>query len=92
MYEDISKAIHTSETHYSVVMGDFNAKLGMKSGDESKMGPYVYGQRNRRGSLLVDFMEKEGLFMMNSFFKKRPSRKWTWCSPDGTTKNEITSL
>ncbi|CAG5039701.1 unnamed protein product [Parnassius apollo] len=34
-------------------------------------------------------MEKEGLFMMNSFFQKRPHRKWTWSSPDGTTKNEI---
>ncbi|CAK1589396.1 unnamed protein product [Parnassius mnemosyne] len=34
-------------------------------------------------------MEKEGLFMMNSFFQKRPHRKWTWSSPDGSTKNEI---
>lgn len=26
---------------------------------------------------------------MNTFFRKAPQRKWTWMSPDGTTKNEI---
>ena len=26
---------------------------------------------------------------MNSFFKKNKKRKWTWISPDGTTKNKI---
>ncbi|XP_046976436.1 uncharacterized protein LOC124542539 [Vanessa cardui] len=26
---------------------------------------------------------------MNSFFKKRKHRKWTWMSPDGVTKYEI---
>lgn len=26
---------------------------------------------------------------MNTFFKKKPQRKWTWLSPDGKTKNEI---
>ncbi|XP_026324338.1 uncharacterized protein LOC113233423 [Hyposmocoma kahamanoa] len=26
---------------------------------------------------------------MNSFFKKKPQRKWTWRSPDAVTKNEI---
>lgn len=26
---------------------------------------------------------------MNSFFHKKPHRRWTWKSPDGRTKNEI---
>ena len=26
---------------------------------------------------------------MNSFFQKPPHRKWTWMSPDGSTRNEI---
>ncbi|XP_028042728.1 craniofacial development protein 2-like, partial [Bombyx mandarina] len=64
-------------------MGDFNAKLGRRGDDELKVGPFGFGQRNPRGQMLADFMEKEGLFMMNSFFKKPPQRKWTWLSPDG---------
>ncbi|XP_073967475.1 uncharacterized protein [Choristoneura fumiferana] len=41
------------------------------------------------GQMLVNFLEKEGLFLMNSFFKKQLQRKWTWQSPDTMTKNEI---
>lgn len=90
MYEDISLALHnTTKTHYNVVMGDFNAKVGVQNGSESKIGPHGFGSRNHRGQMLVNFLEKEGLFLMNSFFKKQPQRKWTWQSPDTVTKNEI---
>ncbi|CAG4951120.1 unnamed protein product [Parnassius apollo] len=71
------------------MMGDFNAKLCTRESGELKLGKFGVGQRNRRGQQLADFMVKEGLFMMNSFFQKRLHRKWTWSSPDGTTKNEI---
>ncbi|XP_063825298.1 craniofacial development protein 2-like [Ostrinia nubilalis] len=70
-------------------MGDFNAKLGMRSDDELRVGQFGCGQRNPRGQRLAEFLEKEDLFAMNSFFQKPPHRKWTWMSPDGSTKNEI---
>ena len=89
MYEDISRAIHTSKTYFTVVMGDFNAKLGRRGDDELRVGQFGCGRRNPRGQRLADFLEKEELFMMNSFFKKPPHRKWTWMSPDGSTRNEI---
>ncbi|CAK1587865.1 unnamed protein product [Parnassius mnemosyne] len=81
--------MHSSKTQYTVLMGDFNARLGTRENGELKVGKFGIGQRNSRGQQLTDFMEKEGLFMMNSFFQKRPHRKWTWSSPDGSTKNEI---
>ncbi|CAK1602653.1 unnamed protein product [Parnassius mnemosyne] len=83
IYEDISRAIHSSKTHYTVLMGDFIAKLGTRENGELKVGKFGIGQRNLRGQQLANFMEKEGFFMMNSFFQKRPHRKWTWSSPDG---------
>ncbi|XP_063539716.1 uncharacterized protein LOC134748833 [Cydia strobilella] len=89
MYEDISRAMHSSKTHFTVVMGDFNAKLGKRDGEELRVGQFGVGRRNHRGHLLAGFMEKEGLYMMNSFFRKREHRKWTWVSPDGATRNEI---
>jgi hypothetical protein len=70
-------------------MGDFNAKLGRRGDDELRVGQFGCGPRNPRGQRLADFLEKEELFMMNSFFKKPPHRKWTWMSPDGSTRNEI---
>lgn len=86
LYEEISKAIHSSETHFTVVMGDFNAKVGTRNSDELRIRPFGYGQRNHRGQRLVDFMERERLYLMNSFFQKRPAKKWKWISPDGFTK------
>lgn len=70
-------------------MGDFNAKVGVQMCDESRVGPHGFGSRNDRGQMLVNFLEQEELFLMNSFFKKQPQRKWTWRSPDTVTKNEI---
>ncbi|KAL0881254.1 hypothetical protein ABMA27_002351 [Loxostege sticticalis] len=89
MYEDISRAIHKSKTYFNVVMGDFNAKLGRQRDGELRVGEFGYGQRNSKGQRLAEFLGKEDLFMMNSFFQKPPQRKWTWMSPDGSTKNEI---
>ncbi|XP_072401120.1 uncharacterized protein [Diabrotica undecimpunctata] len=71
-------------------MGDFNAKLRCKlDRTEVAIGPYGFGQRNERGEMFLGFLVRNGLFAMNSFFKKSPQRKWTWASPDGVTKNEI---
>ncbi|CAH2243651.1 jg26126 [Pararge aegeria aegeria] len=90
MYDDIYKALnHTTKAHFSVIMGDFNAKVGTQSGPEFVLGQHGYGSRNHRGQMLVNFLEMNSLFLMNSFFKKRPHRKWTWKSPDNITKNEI---
>lgn len=79
MYEDISSAFHnTTKSHFSVVMGDFNAKVGVEKISESKFGPHGYGSKNHRGQKLVNFSEKEGLFLINSYYKKQPQKKiWT---------------
>lgn len=90
LYEDISKAIHnTTKTHFTVVVGDFNAKVGIQGEGESIIGRYGLGTRNHRGQMLVNFLQMEGLYLMNSFFKKKPQRRWTWQSADKVTRNEI---
>ncbi|KAA5655622.1 hypothetical protein F3G64_34785, partial [Pseudomonas aeruginosa] len=80
---------NTTKAHFNVVMGDFNAKVGVQTCDESVLGSFGYGCRNHRGQMLVNFLQRERLFLMNSFFEKKPQRKWTWLSPDTVTKNEI---
>uniref|UniRef100_A0A914VRH7 Endonuclease/exonuclease/phosphatase domain-containing protein n=1 Tax=Plectus sambesii TaxID=2011161 RepID=A0A914VRH7_9BILA len=77
---------HFSQT---IIMGDFNAKISMKQRNERALGRFGFGVRNERGERLVDFCNNNRLFVLNTLFRKSPQHKWTWGSPNGTTKNEI---
>ena len=83
-------AIEESKAEYTIVMGDFNAKIGeCQSGEESIMGRFGVGERNKRGDILLEFAAQQGLIIANTYFKKNKNRYWTWESPDGNTKNQI---
>lgn len=88
-YDDVRYALENTVKD-TIVMGDFNAKIGWRTSDDKKiMGPWGYGSRNERGNLLLEFCHENQLFIMNTQFKKNKKLKWTWLSPDGKTKNEI---
>lgn len=53
------------------------------------MRQYGYGERNSRGQRLVDFALEHKLTIINTCFKKKQKRRWTWRSPNGQYKNEI---
>ncbi|KAM0735271.1 LINE-1 retrotransposable element ORF2 protein [Formica fusca] len=70
--------------------GDFNSKIGQKTQtDPPYIGTFGLGERNQREQEMMNFFSKEKIYCMNTFFKKHPKRKWTWKSPDNSTKNEI---
>ena len=46
VYEDIGNLIINSEAHYNVIMGDFNAKVGLGNPAKSCIGHYGLGARN----------------------------------------------
>jgi len=71
------------------VIGDFNAKVGKGKDMESSTRPLGLEPRNWRGDMLVEFAEHHNFKILNTFFKKRLHRRWTWISPNGVTKNEI---
>lgn len=52
------------------------------------VGNFGTGSRNSRGGALVGFAESNSLEIMSTLFHKWESRKWTWESPNGETKNE----
>ncbi|CAH2101737.1 unnamed protein product [Euphydryas editha] len=88
-YKDIEYA-HTKTEGNVIVMGDFNAKIGCpKTNYYPVMGKHGYGVRNERGERLLSYAYQHKLSIMNSFFKKKESRRWTWLSPDLKTNNEI---
>lgn len=92
LYEDITSALEQSKTHFTILMGDFNAKIGIKGTSDSDgelIGNFGLGERNARGEMLADYVHHKRLYIMNTFFSKKPQRRWTWRSPDGSVKNEI---
>ncbi|XP_072041805.1 craniofacial development protein 2-like [Amphiura filiformis] len=90
LYGEVNKAIEDSKAEYTIVMGDFNAKIGeCQSGEEAIMGKFGVGERNKRGDMLLEFAAQQGLIIANTYFKKHKNRYWTWESPNGITKNQI---
>ena len=90
-YEELEKAIDKKACSHHIVMGDFNAKIGMRNtNDQMKCaGPFGTGNRNERGERLLDFAEENNLVVTNSLFLKAANRYRTWEAPGGVTKNQI---
>src|SRR3984885_7608136 len=72
-------------------MGDFNAKVGRDWETwKGALGKFGYGEENSRGERLLNFCLNNNLTVMNTaFYQRKASRKWTWESPDGKTRNMI---
>ena len=77
------------QTHYTIVMGDFNAKVGGQTNTPERVtGCFGLGQRNERGDTLVEWATAKNFKIMNTQFQKKAGRRWTWRIPDGHTRNE----
>ncbi|XP_044760798.1 craniofacial development protein 2-like [Coccinella septempunctata] len=90
LYDDLGAALSNNPSHFTIVCGDFNAKIGTNMDpSETALGNFGSPGRNDRGNTLLNFLLEKNLFLMNSFYYKKLQRRWTWKSPDGRTKNEI---
>ena len=91
-YNTIDK-IPEKQTHYTIVMGDFNAKVGGQTNtSERATGCFGLGQRNERGdTIVVEWATSNILKIMNTQFQKKAGRRWTWRSPDEHTKIKSTT-
>lgn len=89
-YCKLHEIINELKTDLLFVIGDFNCKIGTRSKEEkSLVGPYGLGNRNSRGHRMLLFALEHSLKITNTYFQKRPNRRWTWSSPNGETHNEI---
>jgi len=80
-YEELSRTYNKlKKNEMTVIMGDFNAKIGKGKVGES-IGPFGLGERNERGDRLGVFAAEENLVILNTFFKLPPRRLYTWRSP-----------
>ena len=86
-YETLTNTHMQENCHFKIIMGDFNAKVS-KSRESPTVGTHGSKQGNDRGDGLMEFAECTKMYKINSFYKKKAGRKWTWRSPNGV-KNEI---
>ena len=74
-----------------VLLGDFNAKVGQDSYSNwpTVVGRFGTGQINNSGERLLQFCAINSLAIVNTLYKQKRTRLYTWLSPDGNTRNQI---
>ena len=74
----------------TIVMGDFNAKIGEDNTDyEEVMGRHGLGVMSDNVERFTDFCALNGLVIGGSIFPHNRIHKVTWVSPDNSTENQI---
>ncbi|VDP64127.1 unnamed protein product [Schistosoma mattheei] len=73
-----------------ILMGDFNAKVGMdNTGYEDIMGRHRLGGRNENGERFANLCAFNKLVIGGTIFPRERIRKTTWTPPGHTTQNQI---
>ena len=89
-YDQLQTTLGTVRSNeMAIIMGDFNAKVGCGADAECGIGEFGLGTRNSSGNILADFCKANDLDLVNTFFNHHPRRRYTWISPDETTRNQI---
>ena len=88
-YEEVQLAIkNTKSCDILYVMGDFNAKVGQVKHTDI-VGNHGLGERNERGERLIQFCQRNKLFITNTWFQHPPRKLYTWKSPGDIHRNQI---
>jgi hypothetical protein len=74
--EEIFEEDRKGETN-TIIMGDWNSVVGDEA-HHNNVGPYGLGKRNQRGQTPIEFCQRNGLVIMNTWFKKPKRRLYTW--------------
>jgi exonuclease III len=64
----------------TIIMGDWNSVVGNKS-NGNICCPYGLGNRNKRGQMFIDFCERAGLVITNTWFKNPKRTLYNWKAP-----------
>ena len=91
-YSDLQQQCSSvPKNHQLLLMGDFNAQLG----EDVQLWQGVTGRScvgnttSGNGRRLLQFCAINSLTVLNTLFQHKLVHTWTWCSPDGVTKNQI---
>ena len=88
-YEEIQRMLkQVKSTDVLIVMGDFNAKIGVEAYQDT-VGKFGLGKRNERVERLLQFCIENNLIVSNTFFQHPKRLLYTWKSPGDITRNQI---
>ena len=91
-YQQLQETIdQTPKTDILVVHGHWNAKVGKDAQADwgDVCGPYCNVETYERSLKHLEFASFNNLVMTNILGPHKPSRRWTWHSPDGKHHNQI---
>ena len=89
-YEELERvAKKIPKGDITMMMGDFNAKVGRQHITGPAVGPYGLGEANDAGERFRESCKEQELLLVNTWFKRHPRRLYTWKSPDGKIRNQI---
>jgi len=81
-YSDLEQTVTKTNqlANITIIMGDFNAKIGTKVLPEESlfMGSYGKGRRNRSGDTFAEFVSKNKYFTSNTAFRHPFCHRITW--------------
>ncbi|KAK2723016.1 hypothetical protein QYM36_003266 [Artemia franciscana] len=73
-----------------IFVGNFNAKVGNDRWYcPEVIGSYGLADRNENRALLIDFASTNNVLIGGTQYRHKDIHKYTWTSPDGTTRNQI---
>jgi hypothetical protein len=90
LYDTIKEILEQNgkgETN-TIIMEDWNSVVGDKA-HHNIVGPYGLGRRNQKGQMLIDFCERNGLVITNTWFKKPKRRLYTWKAPGDRIRHQM---
>ncbi|XP_073831724.1 uncharacterized protein [Musca autumnalis] len=88
-YEDIKYLMNMTKHHeITIVQGDFNAKVGQDI-VPGITGKHGLGERNERGSRMIQFCQEHNMKITNTMFSLPPRRLYTWKSPQDRPTNIV---
>ena len=87
-YEKLDEVIKQCRSQdIRILMGDFNAKVAGKR-DGRAVGPFGLGQRNEKGSRLVEWCTAKRFVLTNTWFHYWMKNLYTWRSHGDTCRNK----
>lgn len=88
-YDNLQSVLSSTKTRdATIIIGDFNAKIG-KGRCDKYVGEYGLGTRNERGDRLLEFCQTNNYIITNTFYKLPKRRLYTWKSPQDTKDRPI---